>query len=626
MRVDNYRIQLQDAAWLVRNVRCADACPVSTRAGRYITLMAEGQFEEAYWYARMPNPFASTCGRICAHPCEGACNRGQMDKPLAIRALKRFLTERFGVESPRMLDLKARLGMAGARGHSKKVAIVGAGPAGLACAHDLAILGYSPVVFESTPVGGGMLRLGVPEYRLSRQLLQREIDFIASLGVTINYNTKIGRDVTLKELRADYSALFIACGAQKARELPIDGSDLAGVLKGIDFLREINLGQVVTLGKTVVVIGGGNVAFDVARTAVRRATTGEPATEQGGHEMIDVARAARFFGAEVHVVCLEPRSGMLADEEEIEAAGDEGIFLHNSRGPQKIVGKGGQAIGLETLAVKSIFDEQGKFSPSFHEGSEEVIRAETIIMAIGQAIDTTFIGPKDGVEINPNATIKVDPKTLTTTEAGIYAGGDAAFGPRSLINAVSDGRTAAESIHSYLTGKPRSKRKVEYSAVHRRHYSPRGDYDRRDRVALPMTPIERRIGIVEIELALDESSARYEAGRCLHCFYNVAINPDKCILCGRCAEACPMKCIEMISFDRLELGAEERNYIDSTQPDFLANSSGTAMAMIQDEEACIRCGQCVAACPADACTMMLIELDEGGAAMIPDETLESVAL
>lgn len=609
-----YRVKLENADWLVSNVKCAATCPVHTRSGNYITLIAEGRFEEAYWYARMPNPFASTCGRICAHPCETTCNRGRLDKPLAIRALKRFLTERYGVESPRALDLKERLGLSKSPIRAEKVAIIGAGPAGLACAHDLALLGYLPVIFEASPVAGGMLRLGIPEYRLSRQLLQREIDYITNLGATIEYNKRLGQDITIEELRKDYSALFIACGAQKARDFQIEGKNLDGVLKGISFLRDINLGNAVDLGKTVVVIGGGNVAFDVARTAIRSASTFEEETSTVSHELMDVARAARFHGAKVHLVCLEPRSGMLADEEEITAAGEEGITLHTSRGPHRIVGKEGKAIGLETLAVKSIFDDEGRFNPTFHEGSVEMINAETVILAIGQATDTSFIGPEQGIELNPNSTIKIDSDTLATTAENIFAGGDAAFGPRSAINAISDGRVAAKSIHAYLSGQPAPQQKVKYSVVHRRQYSPRGDYDIRERVTLPLTPIERRIGIVEIEQTLDEFDAVYEAGRCLHCFYNVSINPENCVLCGRCVEACPMKCIKMVSIHRIEIGAEECNYIEQQQPDFFAsrNDGTIAVAIVQDEEACIRCGQCVAACPADACTMMRIELDEGG--------------
>jgi len=607
-----YRVKLENADWLVSNVKCAATCPVQTRSGNYITLIAEGRFEEAYWYARTPNPFASTCGRICAHPCETTCNRGRMDKPLAIRALKRFLTERYGVESSRVLDLKERLGLSQAPTRDDKVAIIGAGPAGLACAHDLALLGYRPHIFEASPVAGGMLRLGIPEYRLSRQLLQREIDYITNLGATIEYNKRLGQDITFEELRKDYGALLIACGAQKARDFQIEGNNLDGVLKGISFLRDINLGNEVTLGKTVVVIGGGNVAFDVARTAIRSASTSEE--DAISHELMDVARAARFHGAKVHLVCLEPRSGMLADEEEITAAGEEGISLHTSRGPQRIVGSDGKVTGLETLAVKNIFDDEGKFNPTFHEGSSETINADTVILAIGQATDASFIGPDQGIELNPNSTIKIDPDTLATTVENVFAGGDAAFGPRSAINAISDGRVAAKSIHAYLSGEPTPKQKVKYSVVHRREYSPRGDYDMRDRVTLPLTPIERRIGIVEIEQTLDETDAVHEAGRCLHCFYNVSINPENCVLCGRCAEACPMECIKMVSADKIEIGAKELNYIEKQQPDFFANRNdgSTAVAMVQDEAACIRCGQCVAACPADACTMMRIELDEGG--------------
>lgn len=462
-----------------------------------------------------------------------------------------------------------------------------------------------------------MLRLGVPEYRLSRQLLQREIDFIANLGVTINYNVKVGKDITFEELRENYQAIFIACGAQKSRDIPLEGQDFDGVLKGIQFLRDVNLGDIVQLGKTVVVIGGGNVAFDVARSAIRKAEGDDSDSGVGSHEMMDVARAARFFGAKVHMVCLEPRNGMLADEEEIIAAAEEGIFLHTSRGPKRIVGQGGKVTGLETERVKDIFDDQGRFNPSFYDGSMELISADTIILAIGQAIDTAFIGPEDGVDLHPNFTFKVDPVTLATSADNIFVGGDAAFGPRSVINAISDGHTAAESILSYLTGKPPPKKKVEYSAVHRRQYFLRGDFDQRDRVTLPLIPIERRIGIVEIEQVLDESTAIYEAGRCLQCFYNVSINPEKCILCGRCAEACPMRCIKMVSLDRIELGVEEREYVGIDQPEFLTTGENSlpAIAMVQDEEICIRCGQCVAACPADACTMMRIEMDESGAAV-----------
>ncbi len=634
----SYRLELVDAPWLVRNVRCADACPVDTRSGLYITLLADGDFEAAYRYARMPNPFASACGRICAHPCEQACNRSQWDAPLRIRALKRFLTERFGVESRRVSDLRERLELQPAPPRPEKVAIVGAGPAGLACAHDLALLGYRPVVFDSAPVAGGMLRLGVPEYRLPSQLLQREIDFIKSLGVEIRLNVRIGSDVTLEELRRDYAALFLACGAHKARDIPIPGRDLEGVLKGIEFLRRVNLGQEVTLGKRVAVLGGGNVAFDVARAAIREATAevSSPETEpteraKAAHEALDVARAARFLGAEVHIVCLEPRDAMLADEEEVTAAGEEGIYLHTSRGPKAIVADAqGKVAGVETLAVKSIFDDQGRFSPTYLEGSAEVVEVDTVIMAIGQAVDPGFVGPDDGVGIRPNGTVKVEPETLATSVENVFAGGDAAFGPRIVINAIADGRTTAESIHSYLTGKPVAKAAVEYSALHRRHYLPRGDYDRRPRVALPMLPAERRIGITEVEQCLDEGTAVFEAGRCLHCFYNVAINPHKCILCGRCAEACPVQCIKMVSLDQIDLGSSERAYLAEVQPDYLSDDveapdagtpdAGTPdagmprMAMIQDEEICIRCGQCVAACPADACTMMRIEMGEGGPA------------
>ncbi len=624
MTPSKLQLEVVDADWLVRNVRCADACPVDTRSGLYITLLADGDHEAAYRYARAPNPFASACGRICAHPCEEACNRSRWDTPLQIRALKRFLTERYGVESRRASDLRERLDLHPAKARSESIAIIGAGPAGLACAHDLALLGYRPVVLEASSVVGGMLRLGIPEYRLSSQLLQREVDFITALGAEIRLGCQVGRDVSVEDMRRDFDAIFVACGAQKSRDLPIPGKELIGVEKGIDFLREVNLGRDMTLSKRVVVIGGGNVAFDVARAAIREATSDIAEHQEEAHQALDVARAARFLGAEVHVVCLEPRSGMLADEEEVIASDQEGVHLHTSRGPQRILGKDGKVVGLETLAVESIFDQHGRFAPSFREGSEEVIETETVILAIGQAVDSGFVGPQVGVELNRNGTIKVDPETLATTADGIFAGGDAAFGPRIAIDAVADGRTAAGSIHAHLSGRPIPKPIVEYTAVHRRHYFPRGDYDRRERVLLPMVPIERRIGIAEVEECLDEPTALLEAGRCLHCFYNVSINPQKCVLCGRCAEACPVRCIKMVSIDHIVLGEEERAFLDRVQPAYLSDDSDLPrMAMVQDEELCIRCGQCVAACPADACTMMRVEMGEGGVSKIAAEEGDS---
>src|SRR5512144_168907 len=266
-----------DRDWLENNFPCYKACPVGTEAGRYVALIAQGRYREAYAVARRPNPLASICGRICAAPCEPACRRGALDEPIAIRALKRFVTERFGVESMMDVDqLREIYGERLRRHPDDRVAIVGAGPAGLAAAHDLALLGYPVTIFEAQAVTGRMLRLGIPEYRLPRELIKLEINAILNLGVDLKLGSRLGRDFLLSDLRRQgFRAVFLAIGAHRSRDLEIPGTDLDGVLKGVDFLLNMNMGYRLDLGKRVLVVGGGNVAVDVARTALRTAVPEE---------------------------------------------------------------------------------------------------------------------------------------------------------------------------------------------------------------------------------------------------------------------------------------------------------------------------------------------------------------
>ena len=331
--------------WLERNFPCKRACPVHTEAGKYVTLIAQGKYREAYAVARRPNPLASICGRICAAPCEAVCRRGELDAPISIRALKRFVTERFGVES--MMDFSVLTEVYGKRRgrYTERVAVIGSGPAGLACAHDLALMGYPVTIFEASPVAGGMLRLGVPEYRLPRALIQLEVNAILSLGVELQTNARLGRDYTLADLKArGYSAVFLGVGAMRSRDLTIPGVELDGVLRGIDYLLNINLGYKVEMGQRIVVVGGGNVALDVARTAARG---GEQANLQRNLSIVqalDVARSAIRFGARDVTVCsLESESEMPAAREEMEEAAKEGIrFLHRV-GPKRLIGEIGRA-------------------------------------------------------------------------------------------------------------------------------------------------------------------------------------------------------------------------------------------------------------------------------------------
>ena len=613
------QIRFVDSAWLDANFPCMGGCPVHTEAGRYVALIEEGRFREAYHVARRPNPFASICGRVCAAPCETACRRGKLDEPIAIRALKRFVCERFGVES--MVDLERLREVFGksVRKNGVRVAVVGAGPAGLSCAHDLALLGYDVTVFEAQPVAGGMLRLGIPEYRLPRELIRLEINAILSLGVELRVNAAVGRDFTLTDLKSQgFSAVFVAIGAHRSRDLRIDGVELDGVLRAVDFLLNMNLGYRVELGRKVIVIGGGNVAIDVARTAARqeREDVG-PVT--GVAEALDVARSAIRFGAtEVHLVCLEDIAEMPASGEEIHDAREEHIQIHTRRGPHRILGSGGKVTGLETVACTSVFDSSGRFNPQFAPGSAEVMDADTVIMAIGQSSDLSWVRPEDGIALTPRGTIQVDPGTLATTAAGIYAGGDVSFGPRNAIDAVANGKKAAQSIHAFLGGGAGAgvevtfhEREIEIVVSNTKAYSRPWGYEQLHRVPVPFLPIERRVGVSQIELGYGEEEARREESRCLHCWENTVFNEggeetgSECILCGMCSDICPESCIELVSSERVGAEAPLESEMSVTYGIAIAGASGTqtGAVMIKDEDRCIRCGLCAMRCPVACITM-----------------------
>jgi formate dehydrogenase (NADP+) beta subunit len=587
--------------WLDQNVPCTQACPVLTMAGRYVTAIASGDDDLAYLTARMPNPFPSICGRVCAAPCEIACRRGAIDEPIAIRALKRFACEHAGVESGQG-DRMWRQAVATMPRRAERVAVIGSGPAGMACAHDLAAYGYRPVVFEGQDRPGGMMVLGIPTYRLRRDVLEEEIRAILDLGVELRTGMRLGRDFSLTSLKDEgFDAVFIGVGAMRSRDLNIPGIELDGVLKAVDFLINANLGYRVGLGERVLVIGGGNVALDAARTALRDLSSGLPSTavptdvpvdgvEAAATAAFDAARVAMRMGArEVRVVSLESRAEMPAHEFEIEEAERDGISFLHRLGPKGIVGQV-RVEGLETLRVSSVFDPDGRFNPVFVEGTESVIPCDSVILAIGQAPDTSWLQPEDGVELSPRGTIAVDRESLTTSAEAVYAGGDVAFGPRNLIDAIGDGRRAAASIHRHLGGavvgpsRPSLRRPIPVTVINR----PILEYDAVPRVPVPSVPNERRIGVAEIELGYTEDLARREAARCLQCFLNIWLDPDLCILCGGCVDICPEHCIRIVPME--EIGGEP-------QP-------APASALILQEERCIRCALCIERCPTDALSMV----------------------
>ncbi len=616
-----------DEDWLHTNFPCMMACPAHTNAGRYVGLIAEGEFEEAYKYAREPNPLASICGRVCAHPCETACRRGEIDKPISIRALKRFLTERHGPESKHPINVNA------GRVVEKlpfKIAVVGGGPVGLAAAHDLALMGYSVTIFEAAPVAGGMLYLGIPEYRLPRDVIEAQVREILDTGdITLKLNHAAGRDFQVHELRQQgFDAVLLAVGAHRGRDLTIPGVELDGVHRGVDFLLNVNLGYKFTIGHNVLVIGGGNVAMDVARSAAREVLRQHtPGVEElspsddnvaavATKEMVDISLSALRMGArEVHVVCLEKRDEMPAALEEIEEAETEGIILHPGMGPKRFVGRDGTVAALECLKTKSVFDENKRFNPQFYENSETQIACDTVIMAIGQTTNLDFLRAEDGIEVSQRGLINVNPHTLMTSAPGVFAGGDCVFGPRMIIDSVGDGKRAAMGIDEFLRGTKHPEPIIEVTELPR-HTMP-ADYMDLIRQPIPMLPLDRRTGMTEVEEGYDEESAVAEAQRCLHCWVNTvfegyADDGSLCILCGGCVDVCPENCLELVTLDRVGFSAETLEHLSANaamyeaelpdmSPDEL--NLGIGSVMLKDETRCIRCGLCAARCPVQTISM-----------------------
>jgi NADH-quinone oxidoreductase subunit F len=416
---------------------------------------------------------------------------------MAIRSLKRFAADRYfeTVTDPPPPFPKTQ---------NQKVAIVGAGPTGLTCAFYLARMGYPVTIFEALPVGGGMLMVGVPQFRLPREVVQKEIEYIENRGVEIRYNAPVGANFTLNDIKNQgYDAIFIGAGAQKSQKVGVPGEEegLRGLFYGLNFLRDTKLEKEIDIGKQVVVIGGGNVALDAARSALRL---------PGG---IDGER-------EVHVVCLEAMDEMPAFEEEIEEAIDEGVYIHNSVGINRIISEDGKVTGIETMACESVFDEQGKFSPTYCPDTEGFFPADTVIMSVGQAPDLSFLPPDSELERTKWETLAVDPNTLSTNIPGVFAGGDFVTGPTFIIESIAAGRRGAAAIDKYLR-KDTSRvvfideRDAEPAAMDEEL---KDVEEEKQRVKMPVAPPEDRVhDFREIELGFSEEKAREEAKRCLRC-------------------------------------------------------------------------------------------------------------
>jgi heterodisulfide reductase subunit A-like polyferredoxin len=476
---------------------CKATCPAHVSIQGYVALINQGNYREALELFKEAHPFPAVCGRVCHHPCEGVCTRGDVEEPIAIQHLHRFIADE---------DLKSasRYTPTVKEERAEKVAVIGSGPAGLSAAYFLRLRGYKVTVFEKLPVAGGMMAVGIPAYRLPRDVLAAEIKVIEDMGVEIRTGVAFGSDITLESLSKEgYKAVFLATGLHLSRRLGVEGEDLPGVLKGVDFLREVALEGKAVVGKRVVVVGGGNVAIDVALSALR-------------------------VGAEdVTLVCLEKREEMPAWKYEIDEALEEGVKIVNSLGPKRFLSKEGRLSGVSFKRCTAVFDDKGRFNPSYDEADTTDMEADTVIVAIGQAADLSF-AEKNGIARTPRGGLEADPVTLATPVPGVFAGGDVFYGPRSVVEAVECGKEAAESIHRYLNGmdlKEGREKDWTYEKPDIAHepFLPRT-------AMRTLEPSARRGNFQEVALGFSEEEARKEAGRCLKC--------GICSECYQCVKAC----------------------------------------------------------------------------------------
>ena len=481
---------------------CRESCPAHVNVQGYIALLSAGEYKKAYDLVRERHPFPAVCGRICHRPCETACNRAEIDEPLAINFLKRFVADY--VHENGLIDEGGREDIPP---KNKKVAVVGAGPAGLTCAKDLAESGYSVTLFERENKPGGTLYTGVPDFRLNKSVLFREAEMILrNERIEVKYGVNVGKDTSLNDIRQQgYEAVFIATGATKSQELEIRGADSEGVLKGIDFLYELNTGKRSALDGTVVVIGGGNVAVDSARAAMR-------------------------LGAQkVTIVYRRTRKEMPAYSWEIEEALEEGIEIQNSWTPDEVITTNGRLKGIRFVKCAGVFDIEGRFSTRTWGEETMMIDADHCILATGQVADDTVIGDMNSIERGSANRIRVDPLTLQTSVEWLFAGGDAVLGPASAVEAVAAGHEAAESIRRFLEGK--DLREGRLHSTREVAPPPEVSAQKKARGRMPMLSLkERREGFRETELGYSEDTAREEASRCLNC--------AGCSECGLCVETC----------------------------------------------------------------------------------------
>lgn len=529
---------------------CQMACPAGIDVPSYLTLIGLGRDAEAIEIIREDNPFPWVCGLVCTNPCEFMCVRGRMDAPISIKYLKGFAAERA------MSEMRYR-NPERAPDNGRKVCIIGAGPAGMTAAYYLALKGYGVTIVEALPVPGGMMMVGIPRYRLPREVIDRESGMIESLGVEFRYNTRLGKDVTLERLREEgFEAFLVSLGAHSALKLLIPGEeDFPQVINAVDLLRRVSLGDRHMPGRRVVIVGGGNVAIDAARTCIRL----------GCEEVIVAYRRTRFE--------------MPAHEEEVEQAEEEGVKFSFLTVPIEIRGSNGRVTALHCLRAElGQPDEKGRRRPVPIKDSDHDLKVDAVISAIGQAVDSTGLATMKNLKWTKRSTISVNTVTMETSVEGVFAAGDVVTGPATVVEAIGGGKKAAEAIDRYLQGIPQPK--MPQVPVRRRRLEclevPASSKMIFQRPHIPLLNTDRRrITFQQVELGCPENAVREEARRCLRC--------DICRRCGLCVEICR---------DKMGIGALQLGYLDFDHPsptDFRTTA-----------ERCIACGACAANCPNEA--------------------------
>ncbi len=518
---------------------CRNGCPVHADVRSYIEAIARGSWREAIDIIRTHLPYAAVCGRICHHPCEANCRRQNVDKPVAIREVKRFVAELQGAEGATVHKA--------AKQDKAKVAVVGSGPSGLTAALDLAKLGYRPTVFEKFDVAGGIPMTAIPKYRLPRDVIQMDVDWICAHGVELVTGVEIGRDKSIADLKAEgFDAVVIAAGLAKSRTLPIPGADNKKHFAVLNFLTDLAFDRPVTIGNDVVVIGAGNVAMDAARSAVR-------------------------LGAKkVRCVCLENEEEVPAWDWEVEEAAEEGVSFIHRRGPVEIVTKGGEITALKTRKVTRVFDADGKFSPQYDDSDILDVECDTVITAIGQMADTGFTAGSE-LKLDARGRLEFNPATQQTSLPYVFACGEIVTPPGSAVEACASGRRAAKAVDMFLSGKKIAIDDSTPPVIDEISPATAEKVIKVERAVVPTEPAEKRkSNFEEMDHNLDEAAALKEARRCMNCGSGAEVIVDKCAACLTCLRVCPFDIPVVTDVARI------------------------------DSCLCQACGICISECPANA--------------------------